>query len=192
MRETCRFFVDQGADAVVCHHTHVASGTEAYRGRPIVYGLGNLLFAYPDEPATGWDTGYLTRLRVAHRETLDLELLPYGQDPGVPRVDLLLGDERATLLAQVAELDAIIADTERLQAGWAAFCRSRRAYYLGALLCLTKPESWLLDRGLLPAAPLRFTERRLSRLRNLFSCESHQESCEQVLRDLLSEGPPTR
>lgn len=33
--------IDQGADAIIGHHSHCVQGIELYRGRPVVYGLGN-------------------------------------------------------------------------------------------------------------------------------------------------------
>ena len=36
--------VDQGADLVVGHHPHVLQGIEYYKGKPIVYSLGNFVF----------------------------------------------------------------------------------------------------------------------------------------------------
>jgi len=38
--------IDAGADTVVGQGPHVLRGIELYRGRPILYGLGNLLFEY--------------------------------------------------------------------------------------------------------------------------------------------------
>ncbi|MEF8822074.1 MAG: CapA family protein [Halovenus sp.] len=48
-----RSFVDLGADAVVCHHPHVAQGWETYQGAPIFYSLGNFLFP-TSKPSTRW------------------------------------------------------------------------------------------------------------------------------------------
>jgi poly-gamma-glutamate synthesis protein (capsule biosynthesis protein) len=36
--------IDAGADAVVGHHPHVLQGTERYKGKFIIYSLGNFLF----------------------------------------------------------------------------------------------------------------------------------------------------
>ncbi len=187
LQKACRFFVDQGADAVVCHHSHVIGGHEFYKDRPIVYGTGNLLFASHGEATDSWFTGCIVRLHVACRETLRMELMPYRQDPAIPSITLTAGAEREELLSSIAGLNMIIQDPDRLRESWSAFCLGRRSHLLGSLLCLTKPESWLLDQGLLPTAKLRLTQARLARLRNLFSCESHSESCEQVLRDMLRE-----
>src|SRR5690606_37754227 len=47
MKEQYRFYIENGADLVVGHHTHCISGFELYRGRPIYYSLGNFLFTKP-------------------------------------------------------------------------------------------------------------------------------------------------
>ncbi len=59
-RRLARLMIDAGADAVVGSHPHVVQDTETYRGRPIVYSLGNFVF---DGFTTGTtNTGWLLRL----------------------------------------------------------------------------------------------------------------------------------
>ncbi|MGH9368199.1 MAG: CapA family protein [Thermoanaerobaculia bacterium] len=41
-----RAMIEAGADAVVGHGPHILRGIEIYRGRPILYSLGNFLFEY--------------------------------------------------------------------------------------------------------------------------------------------------
>jgi Bacterial capsule synthesis protein PGA_cap len=48
--DMARFTIDQGADLVVGHHAKVLQGAEVYKGRPIVYSLGNFLFG--NQPTT--------------------------------------------------------------------------------------------------------------------------------------------
>jgi poly-gamma-glutamate capsule biosynthesis protein CapA/YwtB (metallophosphatase superfamily) len=43
-RELARIMIDAGADAVVGAHPHVVQDTETYKGKPIVYSLGNFVF----------------------------------------------------------------------------------------------------------------------------------------------------
>jgi poly-gamma-glutamate synthesis protein (capsule biosynthesis protein) len=45
-----RYCIDQGADLVVGHHPHVAQETETYKGKQIVYSLGNLVFGGNQNP----------------------------------------------------------------------------------------------------------------------------------------------
>lgn len=55
-QQLARRMVEAGADAVVGSHPHVAQNTEIYRGKPIVYSLGNFVFdTYSSlENTTGW------------------------------------------------------------------------------------------------------------------------------------------
>ena len=56
LRAFARRMIDAGADMVVGGHPHVTQGAEYYRGKPIIYSLGNFLFNGFDTPATttGW------------------------------------------------------------------------------------------------------------------------------------------
>ena len=51
-----RRLIDAGADAVVGSHPHVTQGTATWKGRPIVYSLGNFLFDgfRPGPNREGW------------------------------------------------------------------------------------------------------------------------------------------
>jgi poly-gamma-glutamate synthesis protein (capsule biosynthesis protein) len=52
-RAFARAMIDAGADCVVGGHPHVTQGSDTYRGRPIVYSLGNFVFD-EYEGRTGW------------------------------------------------------------------------------------------------------------------------------------------
>jgi len=49
-RELARKLIDAGADAVIGAHPHVTQGAEMYRGKPIIYSLGNFVFDLLDQP----------------------------------------------------------------------------------------------------------------------------------------------
>jgi poly-gamma-glutamate capsule biosynthesis protein CapA/YwtB (metallophosphatase superfamily) len=56
-KELARRLIDAGADAIVGNHAHVTQTVDVYKGRPIVYSLGNTVFDYyPVDPEvfTGW------------------------------------------------------------------------------------------------------------------------------------------
>lgn len=55
-RRLARLMIDAGADAVVGSHPHVTQDVEQYRGKPIVYSLGNFVFDGFSDVAnnTGW------------------------------------------------------------------------------------------------------------------------------------------
>jgi hypothetical protein len=61
-RTLAHLMIDAGADAVVGGHPHVTQDTELYRGKPIIYSLGNFLFdGFTDEDN---NTGWLLRLEL--------------------------------------------------------------------------------------------------------------------------------
>ncbi|HRS79095.1 MAG TPA: CapA family protein [Spirochaetota bacterium] len=43
---TAHDIIDAGADAIIGHHPHWPQGIEIYRGRPIIYSLGNFINGY--------------------------------------------------------------------------------------------------------------------------------------------------
>ena len=44
-------FIDHGVDAIIGHHPHVLQGMELYKGKPILYSLGNFVFLVGDKEA---------------------------------------------------------------------------------------------------------------------------------------------
>lgn len=80
-RHLARLMIDAGAAAVIGGHPHVTQGAELYRGKPIIWSLGNFVFdGFDDLPAA--HRGWLVRL------TLDRQ--------GVRRWDTLAADLDAT------------------------------------------------------------------------------------------------
>lgn len=74
--------IDAGADAVVGHHPHVLQATERYRGRFIVYSLGNFLFDLK-RPAT--HPGLVLRLRLEKGRPPLADYLPSWSGDLFPR-----------------------------------------------------------------------------------------------------------
>jgi poly-gamma-glutamate synthesis protein (capsule biosynthesis protein) len=64
-RRLARLMIDAGADMVVGGHPHVTQGAETYRGKPIVYSLGNFVFDGFELPAA--KRGWLLRLTLDKR-----------------------------------------------------------------------------------------------------------------------------
>ncbi|MFA9275391.1 MAG: CapA family protein [Candidatus Aquirickettsiella gammari] len=55
-RQLARIMIDAGADAVIGSHPHVIQDTETYKGKPIIYSLGNFMMDALDNEAQtlGW------------------------------------------------------------------------------------------------------------------------------------------
>ncbi|MGE5468557.1 MAG: CapA family protein [Ignavibacteria bacterium] len=77
-RSLARLMIDAGADAVVGGHPHVTQGAEVYRGRPIIYSLGNFVFDGFDLPAA--KRGWLLRMVVDKRGVVSWNTLAADMD----------------------------------------------------------------------------------------------------------------
>lgn len=72
-RRLARLMIDAGAAAVVGGHPHVTQGTEIYRGKPIIYSLGNFVFDGFELPAA--KIGWLLRMTVDRGGVLSWDIV---------------------------------------------------------------------------------------------------------------------
>jgi len=91
-------FIDAGADMVVGSHPHVMEGVEMYKGKPIFYSLGNLVFDQYFSADT--QEGLGLRLNIAADGSTSVDLLPYKIPQSQPV--LANGDQKVKLLDALA------------------------------------------------------------------------------------------
>lgn len=77
--------IDLGMDAVIGHHPHVVQDIEMYKGKPIFYSLGNLIF--DQYLSKGTETGLIVQMKV-EEETIRYTLVPVSsiETPSQPHV----------------------------------------------------------------------------------------------------------
>lgn len=78
-RQLARLMIDAGADLVVGGHPHVTQGVDTYKGKLIVYSLGNFVFdSFENVP--GGQTGWLLRLTLDKHGLLKWDTLTAQMD----------------------------------------------------------------------------------------------------------------
>lgn len=77
-RALARLMIEAGADAVVGSHPHVTQGADTWRGKPIVWSLGNFVFDSFTTPET--TTGWLLHLEVDARGVVSARTHPVRMD----------------------------------------------------------------------------------------------------------------
>lgn len=65
--------IDAGADAILGHHPHVPRAVEYYKGKPILYSMGNLIFGMG---LPSWIDNYVARLNITKKSISSVEILP--------------------------------------------------------------------------------------------------------------------
>ncbi len=66
-------FIDAGAATVIGSHPHRIQGVEFYKGKPILYSLGNLIFDQKDELG---NIGILAELSLLENRIVEVKLIP--------------------------------------------------------------------------------------------------------------------
>ena len=181
MKETYRFFIDAGADAVVNHHQHCYSGYEVYKGKPIFYGIGNFLFDSPHYRNSMWNEGYLVVLDFDGRMP-EFEMCPYVQCNESASVIPMMGDKREAFFRDINRLNEIIADDVNLQREFERRVDkiSRNYTYIFQPM-RGRIMSSLFSRGLISSMVGKKMKQKII---NYISCESHRDSLLSSLKNL--------
>jgi poly-gamma-glutamate synthesis protein (capsule biosynthesis protein) len=105
-RHLARLMIDAGADAVIGSHPHVTQDVSVYKGKPIIYSVGNFVMKETDNEFQR--KGWLLKLHLNKRGVIGFETLPVRIDSeGLPSVDTettspcwTRGDKHARVCAQ--------------------------------------------------------------------------------------------
>lgn len=122
----CRAMVKNGADLVLCQHSHCIGCYEAYEGGHILYGQGNFHFMDPD-PHESW----YTELAVEYdTKTNEISFIPIRSTDD----DIMLakGEDKEEILSAFEKRNAELA-SGAWREGWKAFCESVKDRYTEAV-----------------------------------------------------------
>ena len=93
-----RKMIDAGATCVVGGHPHVVQETEHYKGKPIIYSVGNFVFNGFETPET--NTGWALRMTLDKDGVAEWDTITARLDArGVPVPDLKARSPSGTWLA---------------------------------------------------------------------------------------------
>jgi capsule synthesis protein PGA_cap len=91
-RDLARWLIDRGVDLVVGAHPHCVQPLDFYRGRPIAYSLGNLVFDGAPTVAS-WNHGALLAVGLNESAKISsVSLIPVVLEDGLPRLDVTEGN----------------------------------------------------------------------------------------------------
>lgn len=82
-RQLAEFMIDQGADMVIGGHPHVTQGVAEYKGKPIVWSLGNFVFDGFDEGPGRW--GWILQIVANKKHIESYKIIPVHMNAeGIP------------------------------------------------------------------------------------------------------------
>ena len=183
LRKLCRYYITRGADAVICHHPHVAGAYEIYENKPIVYSLGNLIFDR-QKPPEGWNEGYAVELNynINDKKLSNFKVVPYTQSVDQGGLCKMTGTDETVFFKKIAAYNKILGDENLYINVWNDFCENEKN------TLLMKHFSPVHFRGMRKLSKIINPEylflltkkNRLVKL-NLIRCESHLELLQTIL-----------
>jgi poly-gamma-glutamate synthesis protein (capsule biosynthesis protein) len=178
------FYVDNGADAIVGHHTHCIGGYEVYKDAPIIYGLGNFQFT-KDSIFDVWYNGLLVNLIVKRNSPVTFDLFPIHQGKNNYKIDLLEKKERMIIFNKIAKFNIIISNPELLNKKWEEFIFLKSKDYLLYISPINSIKNRYL-KSIFNRLGIRLLKQEyLLRFLNLIRCESHEDAIFNVVKYYL-------
>ena len=170
--------VDMGADAVILCHTHCPLPWEIYADRPIIYGLGNLIFEASRKMSDSWYEGYLARLTIEGNQ-VGFEAIPYIQSRIIPGAQKMVEGEKTDFLNVMKGKSKQIKDAVFLEAQWINHCRKQKDIYLSGLF----GYNWAMRKLRRLLLPLLHSKEELYQALHLVQCETHHEILNTIFKD---------
>lgn len=174
LQKCCRKIIEKGADIVLTQHSHCIGTKEEYRGKVIVYGQGNFLYAAENKQEC-WDTGLLVDLQL-ERHGMKVVFHPLVRvELGVR---LASNIEKEHILSDFEKRSVQIQDKDVLMNKYNTFAEEMFIGYESAML--GKIGGSFLFRALNKITGYRlikkiFSGKNIVALYNALKCEAHYE-----------------
>jgi poly-gamma-glutamate synthesis protein (capsule biosynthesis protein) len=188
MVQQYRFYAENGANAIIGHHTHCISGYEEYNGVPICYSLGNFMFT-ENSKYSDWNIGLVAEIVIDTSSKISVHLHPVEYNNQSYSLKLLQGDSKTTILSRVKGYAEIIKDPEKIQDEWDSFLQKQSKLYLEMLSPIAQVKYRYL-KGLL--YKLKLSQKLISKkgfalLLNLNRCEAHSDVVKEVMTKFINK-----
>lgn len=138
----CHAFVKNGADVVLCQHSHCIGCYENFEGGHILYGQGNFHFVgYGNYADKGWNYGLAV---IYDTDKNDIEFIPVKEcEQGIT---LLKDEEKKKIMDDFEKRNKELLNGEWKE-GWHQFCESVKEGYLRVIAnsCVEGASEWCHD-----------------------------------------------
>ena len=178
-----RFYADNGADAIVGHHTHCVGGYEIHNNVPIFYSLGNLLFTI-QSLYSQWYTGLVLKLNIRKNEKVKFQLFPVQQNRQQFNLCLCSDIEKQVVFNQLAVINNAIINDEVLLKKWHEFTSSLSKQTLTIFNPIHGIKNRYIRTALIRTGINKWFSNEVNHLQilNRVRCESHRDALIEILK----------
>jgi poly-gamma-glutamate synthesis protein (capsule biosynthesis protein) len=185
IKKLFHYLVDLGVSAVIGHHSHVLSGFEIYKQKPLIYSIGNFIFDEPENQIEDWFLGALAVLTIDLDNNIQTEFCYIEQSKKLPSITTLDSNRLTVLKNKLLELSLIISDDFKLASSWTKFAQEMQLNLLKQITGLNLIKRALLKFGLFKSQIFR-KDKLLVRL-SIIQCESHRDLLIDSLKNQLDK-----
>lgn len=180
LQKASKFLVEQGADAVICQHSHCAGCLEEYMDSLIVYGQGNFIFNKPNKEKS-WYEGFLIKLALNSKVKIEYDLIPFEQTPDVGGARKMNENRANDFLEEIYIRSNQIIDEEFVEKRWAEYTNQFKNYYTSIL----RGHNKLIRKinKITSFTDVIYSEKDKLTLQNIVRCESHREALKSILEN---------
>lgn len=170
LRKKCRFMINNGADGVICHHTHVASSYENLNGKPIYYGLGNFCFDYEKLTNIELHQSLVAEI-IINNDQIELQLICVNYNRIEKKIELLKNNEKSFLLDKLTINNGILNNDIDFTSYWMVIAEKMFPKYYIPIIFGRGVFAKILKKIKYPY----YSKKRLMAINNLYTCDSHIE-----------------
>jgi len=182
LKKSLEFLIDNGADAVICHHTHVAGVHEVYKEKPICFGLGNFIFDYKVLTALKLHQGYIVRLLLIGNN-IKSYFIPIFYNKNKRNLELMDYDMEQDFQKEISKQNVILSDEKIYNNYWNSNSNSLLTKYYSSIL-----HGYSFLGKIRKRLQIQFYNRkRLMIIRNYLQCDSHREVFINSLNNYLKD-----
>lgn len=181
-----RFYADNGADAIVGHHTHCISGYEIYNKVPIIYSLGNFLFTKTSKKDI-WYEGLLCNLLIEKEKPINFAIHPVKQQKNTFHISLLKNEVKNFVFEKIQEFNNSINQEEVLIKKWEDTVQHKAQLYLNIyspmssfnnrylsyLIKKIRVDKWFMNKN------------HYKLILNIMRCEAHLDASKKVIDNFI-------
>lgn len=180
-KERCRLMIDNGADFVLCQHSHCIACFEKYKDATILYGQGNCIFHQKNNKEITKE-GLIAKITIdAHNK--DIEFIPVILNENDT---LCLADEarKREILNGFHQRSEAIKDPESVQSLYSEFAQKKLEYYLNRFRGSNRFNIYI-SRIMNKFGIKIYNDKDILTILNTLQNEAHRELLIQALKDEL-------
>lgn len=175
-----KYIIDQGADGIIGHHSHVRGSYEVYKGKPIIYSLGNFYFQ-ENNPDKEWFKGVFCKISINSKKIDKINIYSYEQTN-----KLLNISESIELKHNNLENGLVEVNKEIIQDEWENVLSKNLTMNVSRLVTESRIRKFLIQKRYSKLSQKEIM--KLLILRNKFRCRTHREYTESLINNYFHKN----